>query len=194
MKSITLTERLSLFFDQLRIANVSRLARYGHGGFGPDGWSPMQWGCAIAGEVGELCEAIGTYETSGRNEYRALMGAEAADVLIYLDLLGGYFEIPLTIVEIGRENHSSLYKYACEIATEAGLLCNTVKKYERRLAGDPSLAVLRGAVIVRLSLLTSVLFRFSGRIGINMPREVAAKFNASSAALGHPERLVISEE
>ena len=58
-----------------------------------EAWSPMQWGCAVAGEVGELCNLLKKLERLNSNDVEALseiidgIPDEVADVIIYLDLL-----------------------------------------------------------------------------------------------------------
>ena len=53
-------------------------------------WSPMQWGCAVAGEAGELCNLLKKYERNrvpGDSQNVGPIAEEVADVVIYLDLL-----------------------------------------------------------------------------------------------------------
>lgn len=72
--------------DQLRRVSLQRAGEAFHS---VDYWSPMQWGCAIAGEAGELCNLVKKLER-GRDDDPDDINAiadEAADVVIYLDLL-----------------------------------------------------------------------------------------------------------
>src|SRR5262245_29303195 len=86
-----LQERLppgDTFLSRLRNQNLSRVDKFGHT---LGGWSPMQWGCAIAGEVGELCNVLKKYERQlpsdpSPDELTGMIGEEAADVIIYTDL------------------------------------------------------------------------------------------------------------
>lgn len=71
-----------LTFDRLRIANVERCEESFHA----LNRGPMQWGCATAGEAGELCNLLKKWERDG-NVPLADIGREAADVVCYLDLL-----------------------------------------------------------------------------------------------------------
>ncbi len=58
----------------------------------------MQWGCCLAGEAGEACNAAkkleggGTSEREGTPEHIAL---ELADVVIYADLMAQHYGIDL---------------------------------------------------------------------------------------------------
>jgi NTP pyrophosphatase (non-canonical NTP hydrolase) len=57
----------------------------------------MQWGCALAGEVGELCNMLKKYQRQmptdpSPDELHAEIGKEIADVFIYLDLLASTFD------------------------------------------------------------------------------------------------------
>ena len=54
-------------------------------------WTLPEWGCALSGETGELCNVIkkihrGDFTLKEANE-KELIADEAADVVIYLDLL-----------------------------------------------------------------------------------------------------------
>lgn len=73
-----------LQFERLRLQSVARCRE----SFGKDlnDWSDAQWCCAIAGEVGELCNLI-------KKEFRGMdkiapvdIQHEIADIAIYLDL------------------------------------------------------------------------------------------------------------
>ena len=44
-----------LTFNKLREANVKRCNKHFHK---LNDWSPTDWGCALAGEVGELCNFL----------------------------------------------------------------------------------------------------------------------------------------
>ena len=98
------------FLVILREANLSRVSRFGHGGLRE--WSPMQWGCALAGEVGELCNVLKKYERQlptdpTPDDLRAAIGKEIADVAIYLDLLAAWFDYDLARLIERKFNESS---------------------------------------------------------------------------------------
>ena len=87
------------FLERLRTANIERDKEV----FKDTGkWSNMQWGCAIAGEVGELCNILKKQERGdsfyndnacfseiapiGNNHFYIEVSKEIADILIYLDI------------------------------------------------------------------------------------------------------------
>jgi NTP pyrophosphatase (non-canonical NTP hydrolase) len=110
------------FLDRLREINLARAVKFGHGDpsewneLDPmtreGSWGPMQWGCALAGEVGELCNVLKKFERQlptdpKPDELEAMIGKEIADVLIYLDLLASIFSINLRHVTALKFNEVS---------------------------------------------------------------------------------------
>lgn len=81
-----------LTFAELRAANVDR----NRGVFSRDGdrWTPTDWGCAIAGEVGEACNLIKKMRR-GEPIERAAIAMELADAVTYIDLLAADLGIDL---------------------------------------------------------------------------------------------------
>ena len=78
-------------FEKLREANVKRCEAVFH----PlDSWSPTDWACALAGEVGEACNLIKKLRR-GEPIDRLEIGKELADAVIYLDLLAARLKIDL---------------------------------------------------------------------------------------------------
>jgi NTP pyrophosphatase (non-canonical NTP hydrolase) len=74
-------------------------------------WSLPEWGNATAGEVGELCNVIkkihrGDYTLKEANE-KELIADEAADVVIYLDLLCQKAGVSLLNAIVNKFNKSS---------------------------------------------------------------------------------------
>jgi NTP pyrophosphatase (non-canonical NTP hydrolase) len=87
---------MSLSFDDLRKANVARCEDVFH----PlDSWSPTDWACAAAGEMGETCNLIKKLRRGIRWEdemnFKEAIAAEIADTVIYLDLLAARLSIDL---------------------------------------------------------------------------------------------------
>ena len=107
------TARTDSFLAVLRAANLSRVVRFGHGDIkAPHGWGPMQWGCALAGEVGELCNFLKKYERQmpsdpTPDELFAEIAKEIADVFIYLDLLASTFDLDLARIIASKFNATS---------------------------------------------------------------------------------------
>lgn len=74
-------------------------------------WTLPEWGNATAGEVGELCNVIkkihrGDYTLQEAND-KELIADEAADVVIYLDLLCQKAGIDLGIAIVNKFNKAS---------------------------------------------------------------------------------------
>lgn len=78
-------------FDQLRKANIARQKQAYQK---CAGWSIAEWGCALAGEVGEACNLIKKLRL-GRDIKVEEIGKELADVVIYVDLLAEELDIDL---------------------------------------------------------------------------------------------------
>jgi NTP pyrophosphatase (non-canonical NTP hydrolase) len=82
-------------FDDMRWANVRRCEKV----FFPlASWTPAEWACALAGEAGEVCNAVKKLRrlTDGANtakdpqtavEAVDAIGKELADTVLYCDLL-----------------------------------------------------------------------------------------------------------
>ena len=94
----------SLTFEQLREANVARLAHFKnrHGALAhahPTGsdWTPAQWLQAVVGELGEYANLRKKVERGDYTLEEALpsLADELADVVIYLDLLAYQMNIDL---------------------------------------------------------------------------------------------------
>lgn len=98
---------------QLRRANLSRMPRFGHGDIhSPGGWKAMNWGCAVAGEVGELCNVLKKYDRQmptdpSQDMLLPEIADELADVLIYLDLLAAFFDLKLARIIASKFNRTS---------------------------------------------------------------------------------------
>ena len=106
----------------LRVANVKRCEEVFH----PlHHWSPTDWACAMAGEAGEVCNAVkklrrladGTNTAKDpQNESDCLkaIGKELADTIIYCDLLAARlgldlsFEIESKFNEVSRRMNSAV--------------------------------------------------------------------------------------
>ena len=95
--------------EGLKSANKQRCKEYGHE---IKDWTPTDWGCALAGEVGELCNVLkklhrGDYNTEEMEKFKENAGDEIADVLIYLDLLSQRLEINLSEEMVRKFNKDS---------------------------------------------------------------------------------------
>ena len=83
---------MSLDFLELRKANRERCETSFHG---IDEWSETDWGCAAAGEMGELCNLLKKRRRGEDIPIKMVMD-EIADVIIYLDLLAAKLGIQLS--------------------------------------------------------------------------------------------------
>ena len=106
----------------LRVANVRRCEEVFHS---LHAWTPTDWACALAGEVGEACNAVkklrriadGTNTAKDpQTEAEAIkaIGAELADTIIYADLLAARlgidlsYEIQCKFNEVSRRMNSTV--------------------------------------------------------------------------------------
>ena len=105
--------RSTLSFSQLRSANMARILSYSKGtarlafNHTLEEWTPAQWACALAGEVGELCNLI-KKDFRGRpgdTITERMLADEIADVAIYLDLLAA--RLGINLAEAVREKFNS---------------------------------------------------------------------------------------
>lgn len=95
----------NLSFKQLRKANLARLAiRHKD-----DTWSETDWACALAGEVGELCNFIKKRrrENFKTDKYKVDIKKEIADIQIYLDLLAAFYDLDLGEITKDKFNEVS---------------------------------------------------------------------------------------
>lgn len=120
-----------LTFDILRLANTERLPTFknskgelAHNTTGSD-WSPLEWGAAMGGEVGEVIEVVLEFAKRATKigdtlkkirrgdldpklfEIRERVAKELADVQIYLDLLASQFAIDLGEATLRKFNEVS---------------------------------------------------------------------------------------
>lgn len=72
-----------------------------------DNWSPAEWGVALAGEVGELCNFIKKANRGGDVDYKQAMARELADIVTYADLLAARLGVDLNDALIDKFNEVS---------------------------------------------------------------------------------------
>ncbi len=99
----------------LRLMNVKRCEEVFH----PlNDWTPTDWACAMAGEAGEVCNAVkklrrladGTNTAKDpQTESDAIkaIGAELADTIIYCDLLAARLGLDLSVEVQAKFNEVS---------------------------------------------------------------------------------------
>lgn len=69
-------------------------------------WNLTDWACALAGEVGELCNFVKKQHLDGKDRTEEI-AREAADIVVYLDLLCKRAGIDLQKAIIEKFNHVS---------------------------------------------------------------------------------------
>lgn len=93
-------------FSQLREANVTRCEKHFHK---LNSWSNTDWACALAGEVGELCNFIKKMRR-GQAVPIEKLAKEIGDIQCYLDLLAARLGIDLAKATIDKFNEVSRRK------------------------------------------------------------------------------------
>ncbi len=96
--------------DDLRKANLERLPLL-HSK--TQKWTEMEWACAAAGEMGELCNAVKKARRD-RASNEEEIGEEIADVIIYLDIIASFRGLKLVDLIRYKFNKTSL-KHKCQI-------------------------------------------------------------------------------
>jgi len=96
---------MNLTFDGLREKNVARCEQVFHA---LDHWSPTDWACALAGEVGEACNVAKKMRRGDKGEFTKALAKELADVVIYADLLAARMGIDLGEEVVKKFNEVSL--------------------------------------------------------------------------------------
>lgn len=92
-----------MFYLQLRQANITRCAT----AF-PQciDWTNTDWACALAGEVGEVCNAVKKKHKRGDGDIDSIVD-ELADVIIYADLLLAVLDKDLMVTVVKKFNEVS---------------------------------------------------------------------------------------
>ncbi len=123
---VPLESKMNLTFNELREKNRSRANRWHPAGIGE--WSVADWALAMAGEAGEVCNAIKKLkriedgianlsadphrQLSTRQDAVRKIGEELADVAIYLDLLAQRLGLDLQAEVVAKFNAvSERYEY-----------------------------------------------------------------------------------
>jgi NTP pyrophosphatase (non-canonical NTP hydrolase) len=111
-----------LTFNDLAEANKTRVKRWHPNGI--EDWSPMEWACAAAGEMGEVCNAVKKLkriedkianlsaspdrQLSNKPEAILAIGDEIADTVISLDLLAQRLGIDIASFVRAKFNQTSV--------------------------------------------------------------------------------------
>lgn len=115
-----MTDPKTLTFAEVTHANVTRCDRWHKGGM--NDWSVADWAVAMAGEAGEVCNAVKKLrrvedeianisdpdrQLSTKQEAIAKIGEEIADTFLYLNLLATRLGIDLPTEVIAKFNATS---------------------------------------------------------------------------------------
>ena len=100
-----------MLLEHLRTANMIRLERFGHGDL-TEGWNVAEWGCAAAGEMGELCNILKKINRNASfdpplEDLRLEAADEIADTMIYLDLIAAKLDLNLGEIIVFKFNKTS---------------------------------------------------------------------------------------
>jgi len=93
------------FLKELSKKNPERCKAFGHT---VQEMPTLFWSTAVAGEVGEMCNFIKKMERGDSGEFTTAIALEAADIVIYLDLLCTKLGIDLLGSIIHKFNQVSL--------------------------------------------------------------------------------------
>lgn len=69
-------------------------------------WTPSDWACALAGEVGEMCNWIKKMKRDDKIDPNEI-AKELADIVIYADLIASHMDIDLEESIINKFNEVS---------------------------------------------------------------------------------------
>lgn len=170
-------------YTSLREANVVRQAEWDTGGNIDLSYS----GNELAGEAGELIEAVAYYLADG-DDLEAVR-EEMADTIICCDLIALRLDMQIDTEVFFSEpgapaGDDAIKDILIDIAIEVGRISNTIKKRERERFG---MVGARGSLEdLRRNLNELVLhvYRLGDAMGESPRDAVAAKFNKTSAKYG----------
>ena len=102
--TLVVGEHGGLDLNLFRLENLQRCEAVFHE---LDSWSPTDWACALAGEVGELCNLLKKQRRGDQVDSNEI-AKEIADVLTYLDLLASRCGVNLSESTVAKFNEVSL--------------------------------------------------------------------------------------
>lgn len=194
-----------LTFADLRAANLTRHKRYYAEGQEP--WGLCDWMVAIGGEVGEADNLVKKLNRAragmagnkvGEADLIAALGDELADVVIYLDIVLSTLDEPLmpppwpgsadaasfAVLRRPPPPWVTLSMAGCRLLSRAGRMAEAALD----LATPDGLTETADFVRWSTGLLHAVA-DLAVKCHVDLGSAVVRKFNATSEALGFPERL-----
>lgn len=166
----------------LRRANVARQQEWDTG----DKIDLSFSGNELAGEVGELAQAVVDYEHGSEN--MIAVREEIGDVVICCDLIAMRLDRPLSITDRPTEKPAA-WEYPTEymlvdLGIELGNVSNTIKKRERGRLGIVGAAGSIDDLMVNLSEMLRIVHMIADRFGQDAVECAAEKFNKTSVKYG----------
>lgn len=141
-------------------------------------------GNELAGEAGELLEAVADYVYGESNNLEAIR-QEIGDVIICCDLIG-------LRLNLGLEHSPDLVRFGgkivpeilIEIGIQVGMVCNTIKKQERARFGMVGAQGSLEDLNKNLNEVILHVHRLAAAMGLEAVDCVAEKFNLTSRKYG----------
>lgn len=186
---------MSLTLSALIEANRTRQARYFAAGSA--GWRETEWVVAIGGEVGEALNVVKKLlrdqqgvvgnGSASRDQLIEALGCELADVVIYAVVVADLkrHELPWRDFRDLRKRARSIRDIAVSRSL-AALACELLWWVGQMAVTDGTREILTWRQIEGL---IEAVADLADVAGVDLGAAVAAKFNATSAKLGFPERL-----
>lgn len=188
-----------MYYKRLRTANVDRQAEWPGG----EHVDPDFRGNELAGEAGELLNLIkkvtrlekaisGTTETEG--QLRSAILDEVGDAMVCLDLVGMEMGVEIGEQEIGEKPapYPTLGKTANAFMGRVGYICDilaSINMDPNHEYGPEEQEMVRRFVRNALRSATTILWRMSDQMGIDMWDAVEMKFNKTSEKHGLKTRF-----
>ena len=148
-------------------------------------FNDIDWTNALAGELGELCEAILSEDT-------VEIGKELADVYTYADIFASVRKISFTDkntfsemendakIILTKNKEHSVEKSIMKLASHIGKVCDAIKKEIRDDADKSEL------ISIQLKNIMSELNILSILLNLNLLEEVVSKFNQVNKKINYP--------
>jgi hypothetical protein len=172
-------------WDNLRKANVARDIEWA-GGIRDYTWRA----CELAGEIGEIRDAVGTHQSWDKRETHIL--PELADGVICIDLTAMTLGLPEVPIHSAGIISGSIVSFADSMGLFSLRLCNVLKKLERERRGWPGSRETKERAGIMLTGLMGNLGLMADYYHLDLRAGTAAKFNETSNKVGLTTRLVFS--
>lgn len=178
---------MSHVYDNLRDANKARQIEWDKKGDMTLSYS----GNELAGETGELIEAVAEVYYGGGQVGLEAMKQEIGDVIICCDLIAARLDFPLNLSPV-LPHHQPIDtpSLLLDIGIDLGRICNIIKKLERESFGMVGSTASLVALQDSLDFLVRDVFWLARYYGFDAGQCAAAKFNKTSEKYGLATRMV----